>query len=233
MKKKVFLVMGILGAVGVLSRGAGSRFAGGVSVGPLKNTCGCQALSTSGEYEMDEEVAIFQNKAVEYPLALREGEDLPAQAGGKEEIMGVVSPEILAQRWIEVDLSEQKLYGHEGDKVAFVFLISSGKWGRTPTGEFQIWGKYRYTKMSGGSRALHTYYYLPNVPYTQYFYKDFGLHGTYWHNNFGQPMSHGCINLSIPDAEKLFWWTLPLMTDGERMIRATGENPGTRVLIHD
>ena len=221
--KKSFLVgsLLVLGAVGVLL----------VSVGPFRETCGCRTLSVAGEYDPEGEVAIFQNRLVEHPLALRKEDE-----EGKEElegVMGIISPEVLAQRWIEVDLSEQKLYAHEGDKVAFVMMISSGKWGQTPTGDFNIWGKYRYTKMSGGSRALHTYYYLPNVPYTQYFYKDFGLHGTYWHNNFGEPMSHGCVNLSIPDAEKLFWWTGPVMIDGERVIRASGDNPGTRVIIHE
>ena len=47
-------------------------------------------------------------------------------------------------------------------------------------------------------------YYLPNVPYVMYFYESYGLHGTYWHHNFGTPMSHGCINFTIADAEWLF-----------------------------
>ncbi|MGE5251028.1 MAG: L,D-transpeptidase, partial [Bacteroidota bacterium] len=46
--------------------------------------------------------------------------------------------------------------------------------------------------------------YLPNVPYTMYFYKGYGLHGTYWHNNFGTPMSHGCVNLRIEDSKWLY-----------------------------
>jgi lipoprotein-anchoring transpeptidase ErfK/SrfK len=49
-------------------------------------------------------------------------------------------------------------------------------------------------------------YYLPNVPYTMYFYGGYGLHGTYWHNNFGTPMSHGCVNLSTADSGWLFDW---------------------------
>jgi lipoprotein-anchoring transpeptidase ErfK/SrfK len=47
-------------------------------------------------------------------------------------------------------------------------------------------------------------YYLPAVPYVMYFYKDYGIHGTYWHNNFGTPMSHGCVNMSIPDSEWVY-----------------------------
>ena len=49
-------------------------------------------------------------------------------------------------------------------------------------------------------------YYLPNVPYVQYFYRDYAIHGTYWHNNFGTPMSHGCVNLTIPDSQWIFNW---------------------------
>jgi len=47
-------------------------------------------------------------------------------------------------------------------------------------------------------------WYLPDVPYVMYFYSGYGIHGTYWHDNFGVPMSHGCINLTIPDAEWLY-----------------------------
>jgi lipoprotein-anchoring transpeptidase ErfK/SrfK len=49
-------------------------------------------------------------------------------------------------------------------------------------------------------------YYLPDVPYTMYFYKDYGIHGTYWHDNFGTPMSPGCINMSKDDAEIVYNW---------------------------
>jgi lipoprotein-anchoring transpeptidase ErfK/SrfK len=58
--------------------------------------------------------------------------------------------------------------------------------------------KYRYADMTGPG------YYLPDVPYVMYFYSGYGLHGTYWHSNFGTPMSHGCVNFSIDDAAWLF-----------------------------
>jgi len=73
---------------------------------------------------------------------------------------------------------------------------------------------------------------LPNVPYTQYFYKGYGVHGAYGHNNFGYPMSHGCINMAIPDAEKLFYWTSPLLSQGKSVAYSSKEEPGTRVVIH-
>lgn len=107
---------------------------------------------------------------------------------------------------VEVDLTKQRLYAYEGGTLVYNFLISSGKWYRTPTGEFKPWIKLRSTRMAGGSRALGTYYNLPNVPYVVYFYQGYGIHGTYWHNNFGRPMSHGCVNVSIPNMALLYNW---------------------------
>jgi lipoprotein-anchoring transpeptidase ErfK/SrfK len=105
------------------------------------------------------------------------------------------------ERWIEVNLSEQRLYAWEGDVLLDSFLVSTGTWATpTVTGTFSIWNKTPIQAMSGPG------YYLPNVPYVMYFYKDYGIHGTYWHNNFGTPMSHGCVNMTIPDAEWLYNW---------------------------
>jgi hypothetical protein len=82
-------------------------------------------------------------------------------------------PQVLGQtsspKRIEIDLTNQRIYAYEGDRQVYNYLVSTGKWGRTPTGHFNIWVKLRYTKMEGGSQALNTYYYLPNVPYTMYF----------------------------------------------------------------
>jgi len=105
------------------------------------------------------------------------------------------------ERWIDVNLSQQRVYAYEGNVIVNSFLVSTGTW-RTPTvtGQYRVYVKYRYTDMSGPG------YYLANVPYTMYFYKGYALHGTYWHSNFGTPMSHGCVNLTISDAGWLFNW---------------------------
>ena len=194
------------------------------------SSCGCTLPppEATGEFDPSVRQAVFDNQPVKIVMAelTPSFESLKAQ---KEAILGATTDE----RWIEVDLSDQRLYAHEGDRIVYSFLISSGKWAPTPTGEFRIWVKLRYTKMEGGRRETNTYYYLPNVPYTQYFYKSYGLHGTYWHNNFGQPMSHGCVNLSIPDAEKLFYWTSPVVPDGKGVAYPSKNSPGTRVVIHD
>lgn len=143
-----------------------------------------------------------------------------------------------AQKRIYVDLNLQRLYAYDGNNKVYDFLISSGKWGRTPIGTFRIWTKLRATKMEGGNKALRTYYNLPNVPYTMFFYNEdipksrgFGIHGTYWHDNFGQPMSHGCINMKTEEAQLLYEWALP-DNQGKHTIRATEDNPGTEVVIY-
>jgi len=65
-------------------------------------------------------------------------------------------------------------------------------------GYYQVYVKYESTTMSGPG------YYLPGVPYTMYFYKGYGIHGTYWHDNFGTPMSHGCVNMRTDEANWVF-----------------------------
>lgn len=105
------------------------------------------------------------------------------------------------ERWIDVDLSAQLLTAYEGNTPVRSTLVSTGLPSTpTPTGRYSIYAKYTSVPMSGPG------YYLPNVPYTMYFYRGYALHGTYWHSNFGQPMSHGCINLPTPEAEWLFNW---------------------------
>lgn len=150
-------------------------------------------------------------------------------------VLGTTSP---SSKHIEVDLTHQRLYAFQGNQKVFEFLVSTGKWGRTPTGTFHIWTKLKSTLMSGGSGA--DYYYLPNVPWVQFFYNDqvakgrgFSLHGTYWHNNFGHPMSHGCVNMRIEDAAAIFAWTNPIVTNPKLWATyATADDPGTEIVIY-
>jgi len=92
--------------------------------------------------------------------------------------------------------------------------------------------------MSGGSGT--DYYYLPGVPWVQFFYNNevaksrgFSLHGTYWHNNFGHPMSHGCVNMRTEDAATIFAWTNPVVTNPKLWATyPTPEDPGTEIVIY-
>lgn len=136
-------------------------------------------------------------------------------------------------KWIEVDLSDQMVVAYENGVPVRAFVISSGlpQW-PTVEGTFRIWAKTAAQTMSGGSRVAGDYYSLPNVQWVSYFYEDYGLHGAYWHSNFGQPMSHGCVNMTNDDAEWLFFWSGPVW-NGEPWVRSSPDNPGTVVIVHD
>jgi lipoprotein-anchoring transpeptidase ErfK/SrfK len=104
-------------------------------------------------------------------------------------------------RWIDINLSTQRLTAYQGKTVVFSTLVSTGVAGRrTPVGRFAVRTKLRAQTMSGPG------YYLPNVPYVMYFAGANAIHGTYWHKNFGHPMSHGCVNLPTSAAGWLYKW---------------------------
>jgi LysM repeat protein len=111
------------------------------------------------------------------------------------------SPTITSGKQVVVDLSDQRVYAYENGQLIRNVLVSTGLWGTpTVTGDFQIYVKYDAQLMTGPG------YYLPGVPWVMYFYRDYSLHGTYWHNNFGHPMSHGCVNMPTPEAQWLYSW---------------------------
>lgn len=178
----------------------------------------------SGRYDPNPGKSIFLGQVINPPQELAQAQE--------NSVLGETTG---ANKHIYVDLSQQHLYAYEGDKIAFDFPISSGKWRPTPTGDFKIWIKLRYTRMTGGEGA--DFYDLPNVPYVMFFYNSdvpqaagFSLHGAYWHNNFGHPMSHGCVNISPLNAEKLYNWASPTATGNSTY--ATSEDPGTIVTIY-
>ena len=132
----------------------------------------------------------------------------PQQPAAVQEVSQSLKPAVLEMappqysgRWIEVDLSEQKLWAREGDTVFMSTLISSGL-SQTPTvvGEFAVEKKLESQRMRGPG------YDLPDVPAVMYFYWNYAIHGAYWHDNFGQPMSHGCVNMTPEEAAALYAW---------------------------
>ena len=124
---------------------------------------------------------------------------------GGDDILSTISV-AAGERWIDVNLSTQTLVAYEGSQPVFTTLISSGMAGHaTVTGQFHVWLRFESQTMDG--RLLGYDYYLEDVPYVMYFYNDYALHGTFWHNNFGTPMSHGCVNLATPDAQWLYNWS--------------------------
>ncbi|HEU4793916.1 MAG TPA: L,D-transpeptidase [Nitrolancea sp.] len=110
-------------------------------------------------------------------------------------------------KWIEIDLATEKLTAWQGNTPVYSTLVSTGLAAHpTPKGVFNVNRKLRYDLMTGPG------YNYPNVPYVMYFYTGgYAIHGTYWHHNFGHPMSHGCVNLPTPAAEWVYNWA-PLGT---------------------
>ena len=106
------------------------------------------------------------------------------------------------QRWIEINLSTQRLTAWEGGQAVFAAAVSTGTTA-TPThpGIFSLQRKLISDRMRGED------YDVPNVPFTMYYYGGYAIHGAYWHNNFGTPMSHGCTNMRPKDAQFVYNFT--------------------------
>jgi hypothetical protein len=129
---------------------------------------------------------------------------------------------------IEVDLNRQKLVAYESHRPVFATQIATGYYeGNTPRGEFQIERKQPTRHMAA---ELDTDFFdLPGVPWVCYIiWTGVSLHGTYWHNNYGKPQSHGCINLPPQAAKWIYRWTEPFVPYEEDMIRT---NIGTPVTV--
>ncbi len=144
--------------------------------------------------------ALAQANNIRNPALIYVGQVLQIPSGGTS-TTPPPSPAPTGSRWIDVDLSAQRVTAYVGNTPVRSTLASTGLPATpTPTGQYRIYVKYVSTLMTGPG------YYLPNVPYTMYFYRGYGLHGTYWHSNFGYPMSHGCVNLPTSEAQWLFNW---------------------------
>ncbi len=186
-------------------------------------------LAGNGEFDESATSAIFEGETVDYPkTSLAQANIHPILDG---QVLGTTNSNG-EEKWIEVSLSTQMLRAWEGSNIVMEFPISSGKWYPTPKGTYYIWYKTRNQRMSGGSKELGTYYNLPNVPHNMFFYKGFAVHGAYWHNNFGQPMSHGCVNAPLSQVAQLFEWTGPVVPSDSNVAKATDSNPGTKVFVH-
>ena len=201
----------------------------GISGDPTISCCDeSTILSSNGDFDESANIAIFNGEIIDYPKTSLAYEN---PVVSNEVILGTTASDG-KEKWIEVDLEKQWLSAWEGNQVVMQFPISSGKWSPTPKGTFEIWYKTRRQSMIGGSQTLGTYYNLPNVPNNMFFYKGYAIHGAYWHNNFGQPMSHGCVNSPLANVAQLFEWAGPTVPAGQNVARASADNPGTRVYVH-
>jgi lipoprotein-anchoring transpeptidase ErfK/SrfK len=134
----------------------------------------------------------------------------PAEAGTITQEMSALQRS--SQRWIEINVSTQRLIAWQGHTPIYAVMISTGTDNHpTLTGSYEIQSKYRTARMQGED------YDIPDVPYTMYFYGSYAIHGAYWHHSFGTPVSHGCVNVAVDHAKWLFNWALI----------------GTPVVVHD
>lgn len=152
----------------------------------------------------------------------------PAPTATPDWVTSKYLPLPLEEKWIEVDLSEQALTAYEGTEVVYTAIVSTGR-ANTPT----VQGKFRILRKLDSQLMAGPGYYLPNVPWVMYFYGGFALHGAYWHDKWGTPTSHGCVNLKREDAKWLYDWADPEVPEGRTTYNATAANPGTWVLVHE
>lgn len=192
-----------------------------------KEPMACSYSDLTGLVDPVQTIGLFEGYEFEIPkIALKEDDYAVLSATNEE-------------RWIEVDLSEQKLKAWEGTNLFLESSVSTGlPWWPTPTGEFRVWIKLRATRMQGGQGKYA--YNLPNVPYVMYFqnsqvpsWRGYGIHGAYWHNDFGRPRSHGCVNLPVNVAKEVYFWANPVLSENKNSIRSSDSNPGTRIVIHE
>lgn len=190
-----------------------------------------EVAESNGDFDESASTAIFNGQVIDYPKTSLAQAFYQLPIPDTSVVLGTTNSSG-EEKWIEVATSEQKLKAWEGNKLVMEYPISSGKWAPTPKGTFHIWYKTRSQAMKGGSKALGTYYYLPNVPHNMFFHQGYAIHGAYWHNNFGQPMSHGCVNEPLAQASAIFEWAGPVLPPGTNALRASADNPGTRVWVH-
>ncbi len=143
------------------------------------------------------------------------------------------------EKWIDVNLDHQSVVAYQGARPVYVTVVSTGRRNRsnpdsnyeTVQGGFRILSKHVATTMDGNS-ANDGPYSIEDVPWVMYFEGSFALHGAFWHNGFGAMHSHGCVNMSPPDARWFYNWTEPHVPPGWNGAYANAQRPGTRVYVH-
>jgi len=141
------------------------------------------------------------------------------------------------ERWLDVDIASQVLTAYVGDQPVFATLVSTGRGNdgsvlATPRGTHRLWVKLRGSNMDNlDDESAAENYAIQAVPWVMYFERGYGLHGTFWHRAFGSKHSHGCVNLTPLDAERLFGWTSPRLPLGWSAALPTSYEPGTLIRV--
>ncbi len=179
-------------------------------------------LKTSGTVEAEGRIwyKIAFDEWIRYPERLSKNLYVAADYAKLMSVASDVKTNATNTKRIIIDRSEQALYAYDGSELFMKISVSTGLSDMpTPRGNFKIFSKVPSRYMQGPLPGISDQEYdLPGVPWTMYFTAEgAAIHGAYWHDKFGTVWSHGCVNLPISDAEKLYNWT-PL---------------GTKVLVQD
>jgi hypothetical protein len=147
-------------------------------------------------------------------------------------------PEALPdERWLDVDLERQMLTAYRGETPLFAMPVSTGRGPKgteleTPRGTHRLWIKLSTTDMDNlENLEAKESYAIQSVPWVMFFDRGYGLHGAFWHRAFGRVQSHGCVNLTPSDAERLFSFTSPRLPDGWSAVFPTDYERGTIVRV--
>lgn len=133
------------------------------------------------------------------------------------------------EKWFDIDLDEQVLVAYEGVTPVYATLVSTGKWDhRTPAAIARVASKLETATMSSDKRDVYS---VADVPWTMYYDGNFALHTSYWHDGFGDPRSHGCVNLAPRDARLLYHWSSPDAPPGWTAVYGDEDTPGSLVRV--
>jgi hypothetical protein len=141
------------------------------------------------------------------------------------------------EHWLDVELAAQTLTAYVGDRPVFTTLVSTGRGPEgsvlaTPKGIHHVWVKLASSDMDNlENLEAKESYAIQAVPWVMYFQHGYGLHGTFWHRAFGRVQSHGCVNLSPADAERLFNWASPRLPSGWTAALPTVYDQGSLVRV--
>jgi hypothetical protein len=134
-----------------------------------------------------------------------------------------------AEKWFDIDRDEQVLVAYEGARPVFATLVSTGKWEHeTPTEIARVASKLETAMMTSDKESIYS---VADVPWTMYYDRNFALHTSYWHDGFGGPRSHGCVNLSPRDARFLYRWSSPDVPPGWIAVYGDASTPGSIVRV--
>ncbi len=164
-------------------------------------------------------------------IALRQGKGMYVRRADVAVADGKMAPPPASlaarERWAHVDLTGNILYAMEGRTLKKVFLTAGSD--ETPAGEFRVYWKLAYQTFN--RQRSKEAYYLEAVPWVMFFKESYGIHGAYWHDEFGRIKTHGCINLSPEDSHWLFTFLGPVLPPGYVSLRSAPGNLGALIRL--